>query len=247
MCGAFIQRYKFYSVAGCKRADSSRTELQSAVQRSSEQHAIEEELTTAKARREANILVAARLLIADKGYDGVTMRLLAEKSGVALKTLYRKFDSKEHLLSVAVEDLYQSVYMEIAENSGGQGLDALFSIVDAVAAATVKFESYSRHVVLLTLRQPRNSKIREIRQSAYSQALQEIADQGGFEDGIDLDQITEVVMRAVRSVTLEWARLSLDSEQLSDAYRLQVALCLAGISVGETQERLKDIIRAQMQ
>lgn len=43
-------------------------------------------------------------MIAEKGYSGVTMRELAEKSGVAYKSLYDLYGSKDNLLGKAIEE-----------------------------------------------------------------------------------------------------------------------------------------------
>ena len=55
-------------------------------------------MTERQIRRREDILTAARKLITELGYDGVTMRQLAKESGVAPKTLYHQFQNKEKLL-----------------------------------------------------------------------------------------------------------------------------------------------------
>ncbi|MFF2651965.1 TetR family transcriptional regulator [Streptomyces sp. NPDC058045] len=55
-------------------------------------------LTRRQAARREAILAAGTALAADGGYEAVQMREVAERSGVALGTLYRYFPSKVHLL-----------------------------------------------------------------------------------------------------------------------------------------------------
>jgi AcrR family transcriptional regulator len=50
-------------------------------------------------------LAAARAIAAEGGYDAVTMREVARRSGVARATLYRYFSSKDHLLAEVILDL----------------------------------------------------------------------------------------------------------------------------------------------
>jgi AcrR family transcriptional regulator len=58
---------------------------------------------TAKAMlRRQRIVEAAIELGTEGGYDAVHMRVVAERAGVALATVYRYFESKDHLLSAAV-------------------------------------------------------------------------------------------------------------------------------------------------
>lgn len=56
-------------------------------------------LTAPQQERRDRILTVARELAAGGGYDAVVMRDVAERSGVALGTLYRYFASKDHLLA----------------------------------------------------------------------------------------------------------------------------------------------------
>lgn len=60
---------------------------------------------TAKAMvRRQRIVEAAIELGSEGGYDAVHMRVVAERAGVALATVYRYFESKDHLLSAAVSE-----------------------------------------------------------------------------------------------------------------------------------------------
>ena len=63
--------------------------------------AVESETAAQRARRE-RILAATLALAAKGGYDAVQMREVAERSEVALGTLYRYFPSKVHLLVSAM-------------------------------------------------------------------------------------------------------------------------------------------------
>jgi TetR/AcrR family transcriptional regulator, cholesterol catabolism regulator len=56
-------------------------------------------LTAPQQRRRDRILAVARDLARAGGYDAVVMRDVAERSDVALGTLYRYFASKDHLLA----------------------------------------------------------------------------------------------------------------------------------------------------
>jgi TetR/AcrR family transcriptional regulator, cholesterol catabolism regulator len=56
-------------------------------------------LTADQRERRARVIAVAQELARDGGYDAVIMRDVAERSGVALGTLYRYFASKDHLLA----------------------------------------------------------------------------------------------------------------------------------------------------
>jgi AcrR family transcriptional regulator len=61
-------------------------------------------MTTRQLIRRATIIEAVIDLIAEVGADAVQMRDVSKRSGVALGTVYRYFNSKEYLLAAALED-----------------------------------------------------------------------------------------------------------------------------------------------
>src|SRR5262245_39106061 len=56
-----------------------------------------------KAERRGRILGAARRLVAERGYDGLTMRDLARAARVSVPTLYNLFGSKDAILMSELE------------------------------------------------------------------------------------------------------------------------------------------------
>ena len=61
-------------------------------------------MTSRQLIRRAKVIEAVIDLIADVGAEAVQMRDVAQRSGVALATVYRYFSSKDHLLAAALED-----------------------------------------------------------------------------------------------------------------------------------------------
>src|SRR6185369_11664248 len=62
-----------------------------------------------KAERRARILATARRLIAERGFDGLTMRELASASRVSVPTLYNLFGGKHALLLGELEETFARV------------------------------------------------------------------------------------------------------------------------------------------
>jgi AcrR family transcriptional regulator len=73
-------------------------------------------------QRREKILTAARQLIADKGYDGLTMRDLARASGVSDATLYNLFTTKGRLVMAAVADLLEGITERVQQPDQSHGL-----------------------------------------------------------------------------------------------------------------------------
>lgn len=92
------------------------------------------QLNRSQLKRRTKIVDAVIDLIAEAGAEAVQMRDVAQRSGVALATVYKYFTSKEDLLAVALDDWYQRVVRPIvgADDSAADSpdQDPLASIVD---------------------------------------------------------------------------------------------------------------------
>src|SRR5712671_6902604 len=81
------------------------------------------------ARRE-RILDAAMALAAEGGWDAVQMREVAERSDVALGTLYRYFPSKVHLLVAALGRTFQTLHDSVGvETAAGTPQERVYRVV----------------------------------------------------------------------------------------------------------------------
>jgi TetR/AcrR family transcriptional regulator, cholesterol catabolism regulator len=97
-------------------------------------------MTSRQLIRRATIVEAVIDLIADLGADAVQMRDVAQRSGVALATVYRYFNSKDHLLAAALEDWQKRLTRRILASRGGRtDQDPLPGILDYLRRAQRAF------------------------------------------------------------------------------------------------------------
>jgi TetR/AcrR family transcriptional regulator, tetracycline repressor protein len=76
---------------------------------------------------EAAIVAAALQIIEERGVDGLTMRLLSERLGVALGATYRHVSNKHALLQLVGRELYSRV--DEAAGNKREGLDRTRSLL----------------------------------------------------------------------------------------------------------------------
>ncbi|WP_016906694.1 TetR family transcriptional regulator [Streptomyces xiaopingdaonensis] len=70
-------------------------------------------LTPRQAARRSSILAATAELARSGGFDAVQMRTVAERSGVALGTVYRYFPSKIHLLVAVLGEQLEAMHRKL--------------------------------------------------------------------------------------------------------------------------------------
>jgi TetR/AcrR family transcriptional regulator, cholesterol catabolism regulator len=92
----------------------------------------------ALARRQ-RIVEAAIDLGTEGGYEAVHMRVVAEQAGVALATVYRYFESKDHLLSAAVSEWAAQLQSRL-DRSPARGDTPVDQLVDVLRRASRALE-----------------------------------------------------------------------------------------------------------
>ena len=97
------------------------------------------DMTSGQLARRAKIIEETIGLIADVGADAVQMRDVAQRSGVALATLYRYFSSKENLLAAALEDWQKRLTRRVLAGGGAPDGDPLPAVLDYLRRAQRAF------------------------------------------------------------------------------------------------------------
>jgi TetR/AcrR family transcriptional regulator, cholesterol catabolism regulator len=107
------------------------------------------DMTSAQLVRRAKIIEEVIDLIADVGADAVQMRDVAQRSGVALATVYRYFRSKEHLLAAALEDWQKRLTRRILAGRGSTGEGPLPGVLDYLQRAQRAFHRNPKMTALM--------------------------------------------------------------------------------------------------
>jgi TetR/AcrR family transcriptional regulator, cholesterol catabolism regulator len=201
------------------------------------------ELTERQKRRRADILAAARALIAERGYEGVTMRDLAARSDVALKTLYQQYDSKENLLSKAVEELHSEVYDQFELVEKETGIEKLLYIVHQIFKLTIENDAYAKTMAPI-MALGSTGALAETRTAVYRQAIHQMIADDGIIAGVDPEILLSILLRQWTAIYLEWARSSTPSEQVAITVQLQMCLVLASLTKGDTHRIVSETITA---
>lgn len=99
-------------------------------------------------QRRQRIIQAAIELGTEGGYEAVHMRVVAERAGVALATVYRYFESKDHLLSAAVSEWTAQLQNSLARRPA-RGDTPVDRLVDVLRRASRALERRPRFAAAL--------------------------------------------------------------------------------------------------
>ena len=99
-----------------------------------------------RAEMRRRILAAARDLFEERGYDGTTMRAIADRMDYSTTILYEHFDGKEELMSAVVAEDFRSLTRGLVET--GQVEDPVVRLVRAMEEYVEFALDHPRHYEL---------------------------------------------------------------------------------------------------
>jgi AcrR family transcriptional regulator len=102
-----------------------------------------------KTRREQEILEAAALLFAERGYSQADTQTLADRLGVGKGTIYRYFPTKRELFLAAVDRLMRQLHENITDAISDEFQDPIDRILHAMNAYLKFFSDRPELVELL--------------------------------------------------------------------------------------------------
>jgi AcrR family transcriptional regulator len=181
-------------------------------------------LTPKALARRQRIVEAAIELGSEGGYEAVHMRIVAERAGVALATVYRYFESKDHLLSAAVSEWAAQLQARL-ERAPAQGDSPVEQLVDVLRRASRALERRPMFTAALTraLASPDPgvaAAAGRVRSQIRAMTAPILADRSARE----VDGIVSVLAHVWNSALMNWANgrapISSIGNELENAARL---------------------------
>jgi AcrR family transcriptional regulator len=168
-----------------------------------------------RAESRAKIIVTARRLFAERGFDGCNVSDIAKQAGMSQGNIYWHFASKDELFRAVLVEGFQAIgaTMTEAATSAGSGLEKFNRFLDAFLALTREEGGDEFVMIMLTfLGQGGAGKFAEFGISTeklgadYHQALNAIFAQGqaegAFQPGIDPNLLTTFFFSFINGLML---------------------------------------------
>jgi AcrR family transcriptional regulator len=171
----------------------------------------------------ARIAAAAFELFAAQGYDGTTVDAIAERAGIARRTFFRYFRSKDDVIFPDHDSLLATVNENLAAQSGVGPLQAICSGVRVVFRNYVSDPQVSvqRYRLTRSVDALRDRELATVQryERAFSRYVRERMAGGGLSESetvLRADVIAAAVVAAHNAVLREWLRSGGDYDPMSD-------------------------------
>jgi AcrR family transcriptional regulator len=191
--------------------------------------------------RRERILHEARHLIAEKGVNGFGVRELCKRAGVAQRTLYNSFHSKDRLIAIAIRAAYESVNNSIRYRTSAETLEGIVDRLISINTRNRGARRYSLAVATLYFAPDIDQDIwRAIQHMAFSnlqQWLGRVERDGDLQPWITRDDLAMNIANLEYSIINDWAQERLSDEAFVP-HIVRAVLCVtAGATSGETQRK----------
>lgn len=184
--------------------------------------------------RQERILEAARGLIAEKGYEGLTMRDLAKASGVSDKTLYNLFTSKDHLVLTAVADLLDAIVQRVEAGAKAAGLATLLHYSDCMMQQILENPAYARAMASSLFQADEHSSLVGVllasNERFLRQELRRASQRHELTEDADPAALARLLGAHMWGVLLLWNKGLLDMQQLPVASIQSLCFTLRGVA-----------------
>jgi AcrR family transcriptional regulator len=191
-------------------------------------------------RRRERILDAARKVISEQGYEHLTMRALAEASGVTVPTIYNRIGNKDAVLEATIRDGTTRFFGDVATGDGP------IAILEKNVAELLRQAAYYRPLLRVLLQGGASEVMREV-DALYLRhlrdSLEAMAERGELEPWVNCRILAERLLSNLYGAATEWATGLLGDETLPAVASYDANITLAGVATEKSRQRFQS--RAQ--
>ncbi len=193
--------------------------------------------------RGERILEVTREMLSEHGYHGVTMRAVAARAGVAKKTLYDRFNSKDELVLAALREVLAGVDARAHAAVGEGGIDAILAYGVAVSRQIVRSPKYAAAMGhALFQADPKDTLIDALVVGAarrHEHALTQAQQKDEVPQGLDLARMGLQLSAQSWGVLLLWMKGLLPVRQVEREIKRAHLMMLMALTQGRRRELLK--------
>jgi len=206
-----------------------------------------------KAERRGRILAAARKLVAERGYDGLTMRDLARAARVSVPTLYNLFGSKDAILVAELEGWARRIAARLP--LGGDSFFARgMAGFEAGMQALEEAPEMTRAIMRMALTSPESSPMRRRAEDGFiaimAGNLAAAKAAGQLADWAEPQLVARHMFAQHTAISLAWGLGEIDFATFRRAALSGTCHILIGVARGafaaEVEARIRELSRDQL-
>jgi len=197
-------------------------------------------------QRRKRILKETRKLIAEVGVQGFSVRQLCLRSGVALRTLYNAFHSKDRLIAIAIREAYDEVERSVEYRTSADTLEGIVDRLVFMNTRNMGARNYTKAVASLYFAPDVGEDIWLALQHMVfrnlRQWLNRVAAEGNLQPGVNIDELAMMLANLEYSTMNDWAQGRISDGDFIRRLVQSVLRVAVSTMVGEPRRQAQDYI-----
>ena len=200
--------------------------------------------------RRRRILEETRQVIAEQGVSALSMNDIGQRAGVAKRTLYNAFQTRERMIAAAIQEYFDDYVGRISFASEPGTLNHNLERIVSVIQRNRKIPNYIRAIMALYFSPDADDDIWEAMHSLgmrhNREWIRNLADKKQLQPWIDVDSFVDDLVRFEYATINEWARQRIADDaiilRLIITYLTLVLGAVKGAARKEVETLLKDLV-----
>jgi AcrR family transcriptional regulator len=198
--------------------------------------------------RKQRILSEAQSLLDEHGVDGFTIRELSRRAGVAQRTLYNVFGSKEDIVSSAIEQHFAGLLTELPAPPPADDIEAHLRRIEAISRRTIGLRRYATAMVGVFFSPTVDRRIYDslrhislsgsgdwVKRAENDKVLLKLSPQ-------DRDRLTMLLMNVNYANVTDWAAGRISDLELTLRAQVNFLLCIRAFLRPKYRPRVDDLL-----
>lgn len=187
-----------------------------------------------------------RQLIAERGFDGFSMRELGLRAGVAQRTLYNAFENKDHLIALAVKEAYEQVVARMTYRNPAETLEGVVERLVRVHSVNKSVKNYVRALMAVyfssAVAEALRVTVHRISADNYRLWLIEARRRRALQPWVDIEIGADTLARLEYATLHEWAEGRLTDDDFIPRLLSAVLTLAAGMMRGEALKAIDALL-----
>ncbi len=200
------------------------------------------QLSPRQSERRRRILVAAQTMLAKHGFEGVSMRMIAEEAGVAERTLFNIHAGKAALIAASARERTADIIAEAWDAAPDPGTGFLLDLCATLTRYTLADPDMARSYAPVLIQHADLIGLHEVYRDYVHKSLRHLAEQGLFPSEIP-EALPLIFSMGVVATIEHWASSTISSRDLERHMRLVVVQILLPFAQGSLFDWTRDLVR----
>lgn len=196
--------------------------------------------------RRRRILDEARRLVSEFGYDGFGIRELCQRAEVAPQTVYKAFENKERLVTLAIREYFRSYVQQQHFRFEAASIEGVMERLIIGDANARNAREYVSALVAIHFSQTAEDDLRVAASYHIMNILQPWAlalrAGGHMRRSYTSEMLTSSIIHLFFGITIEWCRRAISDEEFLHQKLTTLLTCAAGASRGAAQKHLSSLL-----